>query len=69
MLSRELIVKKDFKSSVVKFDPRSDRVCSLWKKVKYQEITFINILSPSEEKNCETKETFYSELNRERRNF
>lgn len=69
MLSMELIVKKDFKSSVVKFDPILDRVCSLWKKVKYQEITFKNILSPSEEKNSGTKETFYSELNRERKNF
>ena len=44
------------------FEPINERICKLCLKGKYHNITIINIHAPTEEKDEETKEHFYAEL-------
>jgi exonuclease III len=44
------------------FEPINERICKLRLKGKYHNITIINIHAPTEEKDEDTKERFYTEL-------
>jgi hypothetical protein len=43
------------------FEPINERICKLRLKGKYYNITIINIHTPTEEKDEDTKERFYAE--------
>ena len=44
------------------FEPINERICNVRLKGKYHNITIINIHAPTEEKDEDTKERFYAEL-------
>jgi exonuclease III len=48
--------------NIMGFEPINERICKLRLKGKYYNITIINIHTPTEEKDEDTKERFYAEL-------
>jgi len=44
------------------FEPINERICKLQLKGKYHNITIVNTHEPTEEKDEDTKERFYAEL-------
>jgi len=54
--------KKEIVKNILGFEPINERISKLRLKGKYHNITIINIHAPTEEKDEETKESFYADL-------
>jgi len=61
-LGTGFLAKKERVKNIMGFEPINERICKLHLKGKYHNITIINIHIPKEEKDEETKERFYAEL-------
>jgi endonuclease/exonuclease/phosphatase family metal-dependent hydrolase len=61
-LATGFLVKKETVKNIMGFEPINERISKLRLKGKYHNITIINIHAPMEEKDEETKERFYAEL-------
>uniref|UniRef100_A0A2C9KQI7 Endonuclease/exonuclease/phosphatase domain-containing protein n=1 Tax=Biomphalaria glabrata TaxID=6526 RepID=A0A2C9KQI7_BIOGL len=57
-------VKKEMAGNVIGFKPVSDRFCSLRLRRKFFNILFINVHTPTEDADDNTKEAFYDGLER-----
>ena len=58
------MIQKSAINKILGFEPISDRICKLRVKGKFYNMTLINIYAPTEDKDDETKEQFYEELQR-----
>jgi exonuclease III len=56
------LTKKEIVKNIMGFEPINERICKLRLKGKYHNITIINIHAQTEEKDEDTKERFYEEL-------
>lgn len=56
------LVSKKMKGKVIKFQAISDRMCKLQVRDKHKNITMLNFHAPTEEKDDETKDEFYEQL-------
>ena len=56
------LVKKEIVKNILGFEPINERISKLRLKGKFYNITIINVHAPTEEKDEETKERFYAEL-------
>ena len=61
-LGTGFLAKKETVKNIMGFEPINERIYKLRLKGKYHNITIINIHAPTEEKDEETKERFYAEL-------
>jgi hypothetical protein len=61
-LGTGFLAKKEIVKNIMGFEPINERICKLRLKGKYHNITIINIHAPPEQKDEDTKERFYAEL-------
>jgi exonuclease III len=61
-LGTGFLAKKEVVKNIIGFEPINERICKLRLKGKYYNIKIINIHAPTEEKDEDTKERFYAEL-------
>ena len=63
-LGMDFLINRELKELILDFQPISERISLIRLRGKYQKITVINIHAPTEEKEIEIKDQFYSELDR-----
>jgi exonuclease III len=61
-LGTGFVATKEIVKNIMGFEPINERIRKLRLKGKYHNITIINIHAPTEEKDEDTKERFYAEL-------
>jgi exonuclease III len=54
--------RKEIVKNIMGFEPINERICKMRLKGKYHNITIVNTHEPTEEKDEDTKERFYAEL-------
>ena len=56
------MVWNEIKKNILSFEPYNDRLCKLWSKGKFNNLSIISTYAPTEEKTYEKKEKFYEDL-------
>ena len=61
-LGTGFMVRKEIKKNILSFEPYNERLCKLWIKGKFNNLSIIIVHAPTEEKTDEEKEKFYEDL-------
>jgi hypothetical protein len=59
------LVMKELMGTILGFEPFNERICKIRIKGKYHNISVVNVRAPTEDKDDETKEVFYEDVQKE----